>query len=76
MFAKVPQLKLEDWDIAVVNKFPKFVPELYLDQVIYEGGIVRLEVMRWVLGLHKAGLLNLLHIPHFWCNPVNDICAR
>ena len=60
MFEKVPQLRMEDWDITDTDKFPKLALEIYLDHVQYEGGIVRLEPKIWVLGLHKVGLLNSL----------------
>ena len=36
---------------------------------------MHLETKRWVLGLHKASMLNLLQIPHFGRNLINDICV-
>ena len=75
MFAKELIVKMEDWYLIDVDKFPMLTPRIYLDCVPYDGGIVRVELKHWVLGLHKAGLLNLLQVPHFERNLINDICV-
>ena len=76
MFAKIPLLKMEDWDLADQEKFPELSPSMYLENIPYDDGMVRVEPKSWALGLQKSRLLNLLHIPHFGCSTINDICLH
>jgi hypothetical protein len=73
---QVPQLCMEDWDLADRAKFPHFEPSKYLKMVYYEEvGVTRVEPMTWATGIQCVGLLNMLTVPHFGCNNINTICV-
>ena len=66
MIGKIDQLKYVDHDTNDQGKFPQFTPGTYLHSVCYqETGATLLEVKQWAAGLDKAGLLNMLDVPHF-----------
>lgn len=63
----VPLLKLEDWDLANDDKFPHLAIEQLMCRIIdTTTGMTTLEPRRWLRGADKAGLFNLLWVPH--CN--------
>ena len=55
MFAKLPALKLEDWDLADCAEFPELALSEYLEKVHYEGAVIKVEPMRWALGYSNLG---------------------
>ena len=66
MTGKIDRLKYADHNTNDQGKFPQFAPGTYLHSVHYqETEATLLEVKQWATGLDKAGLLNMLDVPHF-----------
>jgi hypothetical protein len=66
MLGKIVGLKFIDHDIIDAQKFPELARENYLRTRIIPGTReILLETQEWVMGLEKAGIFNLLEIPHF-----------
>lgn len=75
MFGNIPLVKFDDHDLANEETFPNLVPELYLEQVLYDN-VPKFESMPWAHGLHVSGILNLLRIPYFGKYPITSMCVR
>lgn len=59
-------LKLEDWNFADHEKFPCLATEKLMRHIIDTNmGMTALEPWRWLKGVEKAGLLNLLWVLHY-----------
>jgi len=72
----IPTLKMEDWDLVDHEKFPHLVTNKYSAKIYYENIIVtRLETMKWVTGVEKFELLNMLWGPHFSQTTINTMCV-
>jgi len=57
----VPSLKFEDWDLANHTKFPHLeTPHLMKPKQNTTVGVTELESRKWLHGVEKAGLLNML----------------
>lgn len=57
----LPSLKLEDWDLVDHKKFPHHALNKYLAKIYYEENwVTHLEIMKWVMGVEKGGLLSML----------------
>jgi hypothetical protein len=66
MLGKVVGLNFMDHDITDEKKFLDLARENYLHtRSVPRTGEIMLETHEWVIGLEKAGILNLLEIPHF-----------
>ena len=64
--ARVPLLKLEDWDLADNEKFPHLATKQLMHCIIdTNSAMTALELWRWLRGVDKAGLLNLIWVPHY-----------
>lgn len=64
--ARMPLLKLEDWDLADHEKFPHLATKQVMCRIIDTNtGITALELRRWLKGVEKAGFLNLLWVLHY-----------
>lgn len=50
----IPSIKFKDWELADNDKFLELAEDKLLSQ-------------KWLLGVEKAGLLNLKWIPHYHC---------
>jgi len=73
----IPSLKLEDWDLVDQEKFPRLALNKYLVKIYYEETrVMRVELMKWVVGFEKTCLLNMLWVPHFNKTNVNTVCVR
>lgn len=58
---QVPSLKFEDWDLADHEKFPHLeIVQLMKPKQNTTAGVTELEPRKWLCGVEKAGLLNLL----------------
>ena len=76
LLAKVPQLVMEDWELAYKAKFPHFESIKYLKMVYYEeSGVTRVEKMNWTDGIEHINLLNMLVVPHFGHKNINTVCV-
>lgn len=65
---QVPQLHMEDWDLADRAKFPNFKLRKYLKMVYYEeASVACIEPMTWAVRIQHARLLNMLSVPNFGC---------
>jgi len=65
-FARIPFLKMEDWDLADYAKFQHLATNKYMWKVYYkEIGVIALETEEWVCGVKQSGFLNLLCMPHY-----------
>jgi hypothetical protein len=72
--ARIPHLKLEDWDLGDTERFPHLATDNFMKRVFYkESGVTALEPVKWIRGVEKAGLLNLLWVPHYHRAPINLI---
>jgi len=68
---QVPLLKLEDLDLADHEKFPHLVTKQLMRRIIdTTTGMTTLELWRWLRGVDKAGLLNMLWVPHYNRTPI------
>jgi len=69
-------LKMNNWDLADHEKFLQVVLNKYLAKIYYEETkVTLLEPMKCVVGVVKAGLLNILWVPHFSRMTINTACA-
>jgi len=68
---RVALLKLVDCDLADHEKFSHLATEHLMHHIIDTNtGMTALEPRRWLKGVDKAGLLNLLWVPHYNGTPV------
>jgi len=75
--ARIPLLKMEDWDLVDHAKFPHLAMDKYMWKVYYEEtGVTTLETREWVRSVEQLGLLNLLWVPHDHRTPINMICVH
>ena len=59
--ARVLILKLEDWDLVDHEKFPHLATEHLMHRIIDTNLVMTtLEPWRWLKGVEKVGLFNLL----------------
>lgn len=73
----MPILKLEYWELAYHEKFPHPATEQLMCRIIDTTmGMTALEPWRWLKGVEKAGLLNLLWVPHYNCTPVTVLVIK
>lgn len=76
LLARIPVLKLEDWDLSNHEKFLHFTTNKYMTKIYYEEtGVTRLEPMKWVKWFEQARLLHMLCVPHFHRSIINTICV-
>ena len=74
---QVPLLKLEDWDLADHEKFPHFVREQLMCHIIDTTTRMNaLELQKWLKGVDKAGLLNLLWVSHYNRTPITVLVIK
>lgn len=58
---QVPSLKFEDWDLTDHEKFPHLeIRHLMKPKKNTARGVIELEPRKWLHGVEKDGLLNLL----------------
>lgn len=70
----IPHLKLEYWDLGDIEWFPQLAIDTFVKQFFYkEFGVTMLELVEWIRGVNKAGLLNLLWVPHYHHTPISVI---
>ena len=70
-------LKMEDWDLADHAKFPHLeIPHLMKPKENTAVGVTELEPQKWLHGVEKVGLLNLLLVPHFHRAPITIFIIR
>jgi len=75
--ARIPFLKMEDWDLVGYTKFPHLAIDKYMWRVYYEEiGVTMLEMEEWVCSVEQLRFLNLLWVPHYHLTPINMICVR
>ena len=62
--ARIPHLKLEDWDLVDHERFPHLEIDNYMKRIFYkESGVTTLEPMEWIRRVNQSRLLNLLWVP-------------
>lgn len=75
--ARVPLLKLEDWDLVDTEWFPHLATNNFMQRVFYrDSDVTALELVKWICGIEKAGFLNLLWVPHYHYAPVIMIAIK
>lgn len=75
--ARIPHLKLEDWDLADHERFPHLAIETYMERIYYkESSVTTLEHVEWIHEVNQSGLLNLLWVPHYHRSNINLIFIR
>jgi len=63
--AQILMLKLEDWDLTNTEQFPHLVTDQLMHRILHKTTkVTSLEPQKWLKGVDKAGLLNLLLVPH------------
>jgi len=65
----MPSLKFEDWDLADHEKLPHLETRNLMKQNTV-GVVTTLEPRKWLRGVEKVGLLNLLWVLHFHHTPI------
>lgn len=74
---RVPNLKFEDWDLADHEKFPHLeTMQLMKPKKNTMVGVIELEPQKWLCRVEKAGLLNLLWVPHYHRAPLTIFIIR
>jgi len=74
--ARIPLLKMEDWDLEDRTNFPNLVIDNFMKHVHYEEtGVTVLEMEEWVCDVEQSRFLNLLWVPHYHRTPINTICV-
>ena len=74
---QIPQLKLEDLDLADHERFPHLATDTFMRRVFYkESGVTLLELVEWIHGFNKSGLLNLLWMPQYHRSNINLIVIK
>lgn len=68
-------MKFEYWDLADYKKFPHLEIGNLMKKHI-TGVVTTLEPQKWLHGVEKAGLLNLLWVPHFHRPPITIFVLR
>lgn len=69
---RIPHLKLEDLDLANLERFPHRATDTFMRRVFCkESGVTTLEPMEWICKVNKSGLLNLLWVPQYHRAPIN-----
>lgn len=70
-------LKFEDWDPVGHEKFPQLATaQLMCQKKGAPTGIIELEPQKWMRGVEKVGLLNLLWVAHFHRAPMTIFFIR
>lgn len=72
---QVPTMKFEDWDSADREKFPHLESGNLMKQNT-TSVVITLEPQKWLRGVEKARLLNLLWVPHFHHTPITIFVIR
>lgn len=74
---RVPALKFEDWDLTNHKKFLDLATtKLMRQRKNLMAGTIELELRTWLRRVEKAGLLNILCVPHYHCAPVTVFVIR
>ncbi len=67
----------EDWDLVDMEQFPHLATDNFIQRVFYKDlGVTTVELVKWICGVEKAGLLNLLWVPHYHHTPINLIVIK
>lgn len=62
----ITHLKLEDWDLDDIEHFPHLAKDQLMNCISYKcSSVTTMEPRMWVKGVDKAGLLNMLWVPHY-----------
>jgi len=70
-------LKLEYWDLADHEKFSHLATEQLMHRIIDTTTMmIALEPQKWLRGVKKARLLNLLWVPHYNRTPVTVLVIK
>lgn len=73
----VPILKLEDWDLVDIERFPHLAKNQLMHFLFHKTiGVTALEPRRWLRGVDKAGLLNLLWVSHYNNVPITIVVIK
>lgn len=74
---RVPGIKFEHWDLTDHEKFPHLATsQLMRPRKNTTAGVRELEPHKWLRGVEKAGLLNLLWVSHYHRAPVTMFVIR
>lgn len=66
-----PLLKWEDFDLYDTEKFPHLTTDQLMHRVVHTSTrMTTLELWKWLKGVDKVGLLNLLWVPHYNRTPI------
>lgn len=72
--ARIPLLKIEDWNLGDHARFPHLVTDKNMRRVYYEKSCVTaLEIEEWVHGVKHLGLLNFSWVPDYHHTHINTI---
>lgn len=73
----IPLLKLEYWDLADHEKFLHLVTEQLMCHFFYTTiGMTAFESWKWLKGVEKAGLINLLCVSHYNHSPITVLVIK
>lgn len=74
---RVLSLKFKYWDLAEHEKFPHLESRnLMKPKKNTVAGVTELELRKWLRGVEKVGLLNLLWVSHFHRTPITIFVTR
>ena len=63
---RVSMLKFEDWDLVEHEKLPhSAMAKLMHQNINVSARMIELEPRKWLRGVEKVGLINLLWVPHY-----------
>lgn len=72
-----PHLELEDWELVDAEQFPHLETNTFMTCVFSKySGVIALEPRKWIRGVEKAGLLNMLWVLHYNCAPITLIVIK
>jgi len=75
--ARIPHLKLEDWNLVDHEQFPHLATDTNMKRVFEkESGVIALEPVESIRRVNKSGLLNLLWVPHYHHSNINPIVIK
>lgn len=73
----IPLLKLEDLDLDDAKCFPHLAMDQLMHRVFYkDSGVTTLDPRKWVKGVDKVGLLNMLQVPHYNRTPITMVVIK
>lgn len=74
---RVSLLKLEVWDLADTKKLLHLVTEQLMHRIVHTTTrMTALEPRKWIKGVDKASLLNLLWVSHYNCTPITVLVIK